>query len=63
MDLLTFVRFFLSDEYISLLDNWYPRVLAVLGVIIPVVVLLFVLFCLGLMLRCIYLCILGGGKI
>lgn len=44
MDLLTFVNFFLSDEYITLLGNWYPRVLAVLAVVVPVIVLLFVFF-------------------
>lgn len=58
MDLLTFVQFFLSEEYITLLGNWYPRVLAVLAVVVPVTVLLFTLFCLGLILRCIYLSIL-----
>lgn len=61
MDLLTFVQFFLSEEYINLLGNWFPRVLAVLAVVVPVVVLLFVLFCLGLILRCIYLSLLPRG--
>lgn len=62
MDLLTFVRFFLSDEYITLLGNWYPRVLAVLGVVVPVTVLLFTLFAIGITLRCCYFAILGGAK-